>query len=128
MRIAAIDDHAMKLCILGVLPDMPDALDRLCDAGWIDEQGSVTGSGRLAWDAHVQVLEDEAILRNVLPSVRPDTLVELGRLAAGEELSPVTASGLDRHPSLVVWMRAERRWKITERGRRAVELSHMRTY
>lgn len=129
MRIGAIDEHALKLCILGVLPDnMERILDRLCDAGWIDEQGRVTGSGRTAWDAHVRVLEDEALLRNVLPSVWPDALVALGRLAAGEELSPREGAVLEKDPSLAVWAREAARWEITAHGRRIVELAHMRTY
>lgn len=123
-----IEEYALGACIRGSVPDMPDALDRLCDAGWIDNQAAATAAGIAAWEANAALLRDAALMRNVLPSVSPEALVALGRLAAGDKLQSGDIPAIDHRDNLADWSREEQRWVITAQGRRVVELSHMRTY
>lgn len=123
MRLCAIQATALRACLGGTLPDMPRSLDLLCDAGLIDNEGAVTDAGKAAWASHVQSLEDDAIQRNIIPSVFPAEMVALGRLMDGEAPRPGDQRELERHETLAEWR--EGSWELTALGRRVVELSRL---
>lgn len=127
-RIDAIEEYALASCVDGhPRLSMQRVLDILCDRGWIDEQASPTQAGYEAHAQHVEALKDAACANNIVPCLKEDAIVALGKLVDGLELSGVDEEALRGHEGLA-WLPMRGLWAISATGRRAYRLALARTF